>query len=298
MVGFILFWLLALHGPSVQGVSISNSTRTTTERLWTMALEDSDIYNMAVQKLKGYAIDCCTNPKPPQGYGLGKTQTYCAEKQIAYWAYIDRRVYAEYPNKPAYEVLEEWLDYAFNPKRALDHDEAVAFCLGRGNINEPYPYFAIADTSSGDEGHTEAQLLGPMSLIAEEQTLGGYRTDFFMYTYQSPCGSPFPENCQKKIFQFTFDDIYPFHQEAPFPRIHSLAVGFEKWYTPGTPPIAISKARNNFCDSVTDIKNNNEYQFVDFYTGLFLKKITNEKSEDNVEDDDYRPGAIDGVNRC
>merc|ERR1712212_103942 len=94
MVGFILFWLLALHGPSVQGVSISNSTRTTTGRLWTMALDDNDIHNMVVRKLKEYAIDCCTSTR----YGLGNSPTYCEGRQLAYWAYIDRRLYADYPN--------------------------------------------------------------------------------------------------------------------------------------------------------------------------------------------------------
>ena len=157
MVGFTLFWLLALHGASVQGVSISNvtrtitsifnTTRTTTRRLWTMATNDNDLHNMVVRKLEGYAIDCCTSRKPAQGgYGLGKDQDYCERRQLAYWAFVDRRAYTN-PNKPDIPTLEKWLDANFNPSvQAQQNLNAAKYlCLGTGNQNDDSPSFAVVD---------------------------------------------------------------------------------------------------------------------------------------------------------
>ena len=255
---------------------------------------------MVFRKLKEYAIDCCTSLTPAQGgYGLGYTENYCKQRQLAYWAFIDRRIYEDYPNRPAIEVLEEWLDEAYNPSNQQNLNGAKYLCLGSGFEDDDSPSFAIANPPDAD-GHTEAQLMGPMKERAQDQTDGRYEADFFLYTYQSPCGSPFPENCQKKIFQFTYDYIYPFHTGTSFAQYHSLAVGFEKWYRPGG--TTIKNARTKFCKSVTDTKNavvnGYDYRNVDFYPGLFLKKVTNEMDADGKGDDTYNPGVVNGVNRC
>ena len=281
MVGFVLFVLLALHEPSVQGVSISNSTRTTTGRLWTMATNNNDIHNMVVRKLRGYALDCCTS----KTYGLGNGQTYCEGRQLAYWAYIEKWVYDGDTDRPNMEVLEDWLDVMFNPATQENLNDAADLCLGTGDDTDDYPNFAIPDTGTGDIGHTEAKLMLPMSIRAELQTGKQLPADFFLYTYQSPCGSEFTENCQKKIFQFTYDFIYPF--DLPF---HSLAVGFQKWYR-GKGNTPIKTVRTSFCNSVTSLKKKNEYNNVDFYPGLFFKKVIKESDATGTGDDaNFNPG--------
>ena len=288
MVCLILFLLLALFEPSVQGVSISYFTRTTTGRLWTMATNNNDIHNMVVRKLRGYALDCCTNPTPnsnPPGYGLGLKKSVCETKQIAYWAYIEKWVYNGDTGMPDMEVLEDWLDVMFIPATQENLNDAADLCLGTGDETDDYPNFAIPDTGSGDIGHTEAKLMLPMSIRAVLQTGKQLPADFFLYTYKSPCGSQFTENCQKKIFQFTYDFIYPF--DLPF---HSLAVGFQKWYR-GKGNTPIKTVRTSFCNSVTSLKNKNEYNGVDFYPGLFFKKVINEQDATGTGNDaNFNPG--------
>merc|ERR1719239_870604 len=281
MVCFILFLLLALFEPSVQGVSISNFTRTTTGRLWTMATNNNDIHNMVVRKLRGYALDCCTNPTPnsnPPGYGLGLKKSVCETKQIAYWAYIEKWVYNGDTGMPDMEVLEDWLEVMFNPANQENLNDAADLCLGTGDETDDYPNFAIPDTGSGDIGHTESKLMLPMSIRAVLQT--GKSRLFLVHL---------PISLWIRIYRKLSEENFPVHLRLHLP-FHSLAVGFQKWYR-GKGNTPIKTVRTSFCNSVTSLKNKNEYNNVDFYPGLFFKKVFNEQDATGTGNDaNFNPG--------
>ena len=73
--------------------------------------------------------------------------------------------------------------------------------------------------------------------------------------------------------------------------------GFDKWYCPPGNPV-ITTARTNFCNSVTDTKNKVDFRNVDFYPGLFFKKVLDEMGEDGTWDATFDPGVNGSVNKC
>merc|ERR1712106_18376 len=261
MVGLIFLWLLALHGPHVQGAYISNSTRVTTGTLWTMADNADVIYKQVFDKLAQFAMHCCTSQNTDYGLGLDRNQ--CLEKQLSYWAYTKT-------NDPIAE-----LNKYFDPQKK---DRGPYLCKKAEN-EESFPMmydspsFAYATTVGGnpDEGHSEAKLLPVMEKRMKKET----EANFFLYTDNSPCGSKYTENCQKKIFKTTNDFILPDNRE------HTLAVGFKQWYVAGggTSNSQKKNSREKFCADVT--KQKQEYSKVDFRDRLFFKKIVNWVPDDD-----------------
>merc|ERR1719481_341222 len=272
---FYLFSLLALFGCCAESATLSNSTRLTYGRLWKMADNLNNVHYKLFTKLKAYALDCCTN----NVYGKGHTLKTCQKKQVAFWAFVDKRLWDNQLGQLG--DLMDYLEIYFNPAAQENAAAAVNICKGTGQDNSVFPMYAEVMRTAGnlDEGHTEAQLLRKMQFQANIQLGYGRPTHFFLYTFNSPCGATFCENCQKKIFDFTYDYIY--NNYLPY---HSLAVGLYQWWTPNDEQI--QAVRSEFCRSVTMYKNLEKYDRVDFFTGLFFKKFLNEPG-----DTTYKPGT-------
>jgi len=273
--GFGLLWVLAFSVPIKAKVNfVSNSTRVTNGRLWTMADNINDIHNFIFEKLRGFAMDCCTNTL--YGHGLSN----CDKKQVAYWADVDKRVWDGKPDQK--KDLEVWFDDFYNPAEIakVDLEYAGWLCKGTGNDNDVLPSFAqvIYTKPPSDEGHTEAQLIKRMTRKAQMLATEGYPANFFLFTSNSPCGSPFAKNCQKKIFKLAYDEMYVNSQ-----KYHSLAVGLYQWWRPKGS--SVEEARRKFCEDITNEKKSSEYNSVDFFNGLFFKKIMREE-----DDATYNPG--------
>lgn len=250
--GFVLLCLLALQ---VQGKHISNnSTRVTTGRIWAMAHEGNDISNKIFSTLRNYALSCCNDID-----GID----YCENRQLAYWAFIPH-IYWFNENQ-----IMLWLHTYFNP----DKPGADKTNMCRGEL-APYPYFAIARGGAGGQ-HTEAFLLeGPMSEVALQQTANDVPTDFFLYTFNSPCCFFDNNNCQQKIFDFA-DNWMPYH--------HRLTVGFTQWYM-YPEGATMDDVREDFCERVQEYKNSDDYNS-DFFNSLFFKKIDEQAGDTEFEED-------------
>merc|ERR1711962_228381 len=220
--GFALLCLLALQ---VQGKHISNnSTRVTTRRLWEMAHEGDDINNRIFSTLRNYALSCCIAFEDPAD----------CNGQLAYWAFIPHSYWLNE------NQLMKWLRDNFNP----DTPGADKTNMCRGEV-APYPYFAVARGGAGGQQHTEAVLLRPMSEVAEEQDVEGVPTDFFLYTFNSPCCTLDNNNCQQKIFDFA--DYWM------IPTDHRLRVGFTQWYM-YPQGATMDNVRRRFCRRVQEYK--------------------------------------------
>merc|ERR1711915_27661 len=104
---FCYFWVL-LVPINAKDDFMSNSTRTTTETLWEMRDHPNDILNIVYEILRGYALDCCTNPD----YGFGLPEANCETKQLAFWASVDKDVWDEDdPNNANQDLdLMNWLE--------------------------------------------------------------------------------------------------------------------------------------------------------------------------------------------
>jgi len=270
---FCYFWVL-LVPMNAKDDFMSNSTRTTTETLWEMRDHPNDILNIVYEILRGYALDCCTNPD----YGFGLPETNCETKQLAFWASVDKDVWDEDdPNNANQDLdLMNWLEDNYNPN-LTSTEEARYICKGTGNDNDYYPNFAKATRATPpDVGHTEAKLIAPMTRMAQVQSEFGYQQHFFLYTYNSPC-CEYKETCLKKIFKFTFDEIYDDAQRS----YHSLDVLLYQWYINSQSP-TIPKARENFCTYVTELKR--QYTSINFSNGLSFKKILTEPGDDDYHD--------------
>jgi len=272
--GFGLFLFFAYLAQIKAKINFdANSTRVTSKRLWTMADNTNDIHNFIFGKLKGFAEDCCRN----KIYGHGLSD--CAGKQLGYWAHVEKTVWDGQNTPDKKDDLEEWLDDRYNPDAIYPFDSNYSSWLCHGVLdhtgqitdNGEFPSFsAVLKTSPPDVGHTEARLIPRMTIAAKSLMNEGIPANFFLFTQNSPCGSGFPQNCQQKIFKFTADEMY-----INSLRYHSLAVGFYKWYRP-LGKYSVAQARQRFCDYVTEQKTKPEYTSINFFPGLFFKKVTAE----------------------
>merc|ERR1711915_475988 len=277
---------------------ILNSTRVTDNTLWTMALEDNNIYqDIFIKKLRAYALDCCSAPVTT--YGYGHSRAACGTKQIAFWASVDKSVWDNNQNQK--DALLKWLDGNYNPKKAStsnDYYAAKLICGKEKNANLPYlPNFAIMLKTTGNSnsnvGHTEDILIkegGPMRKKVDSTKVPAH---FFLYTFNSPCGDPpfSTTNCQKAIFDFTREKLYTLEPNLDeYLPYHTLTVGLYQWYKGRKEEIA--NARMKFCQSVTALKKNNINELIDFSNGLYFKKVKEQDGDVKYQKD------MSEVNEC
>merc|ERR1719427_1595120 len=243
----------------VHGASISNTTRTTSGHLWTMATGNRDTLSLAIfTKLREYAIWCCLKKPPSKGN--------CNTMQLGYWAWVDARLTND--NQILAAVKNN-----FNPEDDPDYR-----CGFKTSSNKDYPLFSMVVNSQ----YTEAALI-PRMKDRSIQNFPDIPTNFYLYSTNAPCGPTncqgLPENCVNKIFDFTYDWIWinQFQQ-------HFMYVGFWQWYTPD---IVVKEGRKRYCNDLTNTKSPSNYPNVNFATGLFFKKIFSQKSKDGITDETF-----------
>jgi len=281
LTSFGHFWVLVLLGPiRAKDDFIFNSTRAASGTLWTMALNDNDVYRIIFLKLRQYALQCC---EANYGYVLDG----CGSRQIAFWASIGKNELDNLTNNK--DALNKWLDRHYNPASADNPTNPRQICIEGNNANEPYPNFAIMldPNSDSNVGHTENILIRPMWNKVEQYNREKTQAHFFLYTFNSPCTISHNQelNCQKDIFDFTAYQLYEYDETyGEYRPYHTMAVGLYQWYVGKTS--TIRTARENFCKSVTALKEDDDYAAVDFFDGLYFKKILNQPKQPNPNQQD------------
>jgi len=282
VAGFILLWLLVLQ---VQGASISNSSRTTTGPLWAIAdgtnqNENQNENYKIFSRLQEYANFCCQRRKKPNGQYYTREECVGTSTksgmQRGYWAYIPFYVLGT-------ENKLQRLEQIYNPERQTDEEIVKTMC-GEPDATIDYPYFGLAPVGTSGDDHVERKLLPALQYAAAQESgaQGGevHPSDFYLYSYNSPCANRPDDCCLLEIFQATYDSMFSYDANGYFP-LHTLRVGFPTWYL--FRGAQIPQVRDNFCKVLESYKTRGNFNYVDFYVTLRFEKTFKEDGDENFQ---------------
>ena len=238
--------------------------------LWTLNDDSNDITNEVYRELAKYAKFCCESMH-------GKSESDCSTQQMAYWAFIGKKLKPDHrleflkgfdPSKMDEDIRQKacnCIKYEYNPNKCYPvvHYNTSAFNSTKKPIFFHFPFFAFGEGKSNT--HSEQVLLPKISYAANEMKARDNTSDFYMYSYNSPCSRDLDRygSCLKNIFVYSDRDMYK--GTKPW---HTMNVGFYKWYVFEN---SIDNSRDLFCDKMD--KEQAEYNTRDFSTTLKFRKF-------------------------